>query len=130
MTDEISPAMQQYLEVILDLSIQKEEVGVAEIAQLMNITKSSVSQALDMLKQQSLISHPRYGKVFLTPKGREWAERIRHKHDVLTYFFAEVLKVDRATAEKDACKIEHIISWKTFQKLVDFIEACQTTESG
>ncbi len=123
MTEELTPAMQQYLEVIFDLTQKQGEAGVAAIAQQMNVTKSGVSQALDMLKQLSMISHPRYGKVFLTSKGRKTAQWIRQKHDVLTRFFVEILGVDADTAEEDACKIEHVISRITFNKLLEFLES-------
>jgi DtxR family transcriptional regulator, Mn-dependent transcriptional regulator len=122
MAEELSPAMQQYLETIYDLSHETSNPGVADIALAMNISKAGVSQALDMLKAMGLISHPRYGKVFLTSKGRSAAKNIRLKHDTLKFFFQNILGTDPAVAENDACKIEHIISNETFAKLLLFLK--------
>lgn len=52
----------------------------------------------------------------LTDVGREVAEQIYEKHR----FFTECLiaaGVDPKTAEADACRIEHVISDESFQKL-------------
>ncbi len=125
MSEEISPAMQMYLEVIYDLSQNNDRVGVAEIAAAMDISKPSVTQALEMLKKMMLIRHPRYGKVYLTEEGRQVAQRIRHKHDTLTHFIQHILGVNPETAEEDACKIEHVISRETFSKLLDFLKKYQ-----
>ncbi len=122
MSEDISAAMQMYLEVIYDLSQKGNEVGVAEIAAAMDISKSSVTQALEMLKKMLMIRHPRYGKVYLTDEGRQVAQRIRHKHDTLTHFFQHILQVSPEIAEDDACKIEHVISKETFSKLLDFLK--------
>jgi DtxR family transcriptional regulator, Mn-dependent transcriptional regulator len=121
MADELSPAMQQYLEIIYDLSQKAPDPGVADIALAMKVSKAGVSQALDMLKSLGLIAHPRYGKVFLTKKGKSTAKNIRLKHDTLRYFFSTILGVDPAIAEVDACKIEHVISSETFDKLLLFL---------
>ncbi len=125
MADELSPAMQQYLETIYDLSQEVSNPGVADIALAMNISKAGVSQALDMLKALGLIAHPRYGKVFLTRKGKSTAKKIRLKHDALKFFFHQILGVDSSIAEMDACKIEHIISSETFEKLLLFLNESQ-----
>ncbi|WP_302946599.1 metal-dependent transcriptional regulator [Ruthenibacterium lactatiformans] len=52
----------------------------------------------------------------LTDAGREVAEQIYEKHR----FFTEMLTnagVDPITAERDACRIEHVISESSFQRL-------------
>ena len=61
------------------------------------------------------------GYLHLTEDGREVAEKIYERHQ----FFTEQLVavgVDRETAERDACRIEHAISEETFQKLKASVE--------
>ena len=56
------------------------------------------------------------GFLHLTEEGREIAEKIYERHQ----FFTEQLiaaGVSEATAEQDACRIEHAISDESFQKL-------------
>jgi DtxR family Mn-dependent transcriptional regulator len=63
--------------------------------------------------------------VFLTRKGKSTAKKIRLKHDALKFFFHQILGVDSSIAEMDACKIEHIISSETFEKLLLFLNDSQ-----
>lgn len=54
-------------------------------------------------------------KIFLTEKGEKKALEIYERHEVISDFLTNVLKVDAETAEHDACRIEHVISDSTFQ---------------
>jgi DtxR family Mn-dependent transcriptional regulator len=116
--------MQDYLEVILDLSEAAAEEGirVTDIAARLNITKASVTQAIQALKESGLVTHERYGTVRLTRAGRQRALEVRHRHRTLRRFLVEVLGVDARTAEKDACLMEHAVSRQTMEKLVEFLE--------
>ncbi len=118
----ISASLQDYLEAILNLSRQAETVRVTDIAQELNLAKASVAQALALLKEQDLIRQERYGPVELTEKGRHYALVIESRHKILLGFLVEVLGVNRQTAEKDACLMEHAVSAETMDKLVDFLE--------
>ena len=48
-------------------------------------------------------------------EGLKKANAIYERHTVLTQFIHKILKVDLEIAEKDACRIEHIISDETFK---------------
>ena len=52
----------------------------------------------------------------LTDVGREVAEQIYEKHRFFTDRLIEA-GVDPETAERDACRIEHVISESSFQHL-------------
>ncbi|MBO7701140.1 MAG: metal-dependent transcriptional regulator, partial [Eubacteriaceae bacterium] len=54
------------------------------------------------------------GHIAFTEKGRNIAETIYERHRVLTDLLIS-LGVSEATAEADACKIEHDISPETFE---------------
>ena len=69
----VSAAMQNYLEVILNLSRQRETVRVTDIAKRLNLSKASVSQALDQLREQGFIYQNHYGPVELTAEGQKYA---------------------------------------------------------
>ena len=117
----LSAAMQDYLEEILNLSIQLGIVRVTDIAERLNLTKASVSQALNQLREQGLVMQERYGPVELTEKGLYYGRVVRRRHLVLRNFLTVVLKLDHETAEKDACEMEHAVSSETIERLVDFL---------
>ena len=75
--------------------------------------------------------HEKYGDVKLTPEGDGAAQDVIRRHRALSRFFADGLSIDRGTAEEDACKIEHVISPVTLEriiKFIEFIEACPLEE--
>ena len=61
------------------------------------------------------------GQVKLTKAGRAKAVAVYERHTLITDFFAQQLGVNPVTAEKDACKIEHVISEETFLRLRAFM---------
>lgn len=117
----MSASLQDYLEAILNLSRTSNTVRVTDIASKLNLAKASVTQALEMLKEKGLIIRNRYGPVKLTEKGRFYAEMVNYRHKVLVAFLHNVLGLDRPTAERDACLMEHAVSSKTMKYLVAFM---------
>lgn len=123
MPKKLSPSMQDYLETILDLSAEDEEVRITDIANRLNISKASTNQAIGGLVKRGMVTHRHYGPVALTEKGRSEAEKIRYRHDVLKKLLTDVMKVDPEVAERDACLMEHTISQETLTKMVSFMES-------
>ena len=117
----IQESGEMYLETILILSKEKNTVRAIDIVEHMGFSKPSVSRALAKLRGEKLIVTDRDGFIALTENGRQIAERIYTKHTMLTSFFIR-LGVDEETATADACKIEHVISDKTFDALLAHAE--------
>ena len=105
---------ENYLETILVLTKKNSSVRSIDIAEAMQFTKASVSRAMSILKRDNyIIMHPD-GSILLTKEGLKKATAVYDRHVTLTRFINEVLGVDVEIAEKDACRIEHIISPETF----------------
>lgn len=118
----VTSSLEDYLEVILNLSEGKKAVRVTDIADRLSIAKPSVIQALALLKDKGLIRQNRYGPVELTDEGYRYAEKVWHRHNVLYGFLTEVLGVTPHAAEEDACLMEHDLSSETFEKLIAFLK--------
>ena len=105
---------ENYLETILVLTKKNGSVRSIDIAEAMQFTKASVSRAMSILKRDNyIIMHPD-GSILLTKEGLKKATAVYDRHVTLTRFINEVLDVDVEIAEKDDCRIEHIISPETF----------------
>ena len=107
---------EDYLEAILILQEQKGMVRSVDVARHMDVSKPSVSHAVATLKDGGFLTMDEDYFLHLTDIGREVAEQIYEKHR----FFTERLiaaGVDPETAERDACRIEHVISDESFQCL-------------
>ena len=118
---EISSSMEDYLEAISIAYDGDKGARVTDIKILMNVKTPSVSGALKALKERGLITHEKYGLVRLTKEGQAIAREVKKKHSVISAFLRDIVGVRPATAEIDACKIEHILSKETFVKLMDFV---------
>jgi DtxR family Mn-dependent transcriptional regulator len=120
-------SMEDYLEAIAKLGEGRKVVKVKQLSQMLGVKMPSVSSALKKLSARELVEHEKYGHIKLTAEGNEVARDVICRHDALTRFFARALGIDRETAEEDACKIEHVISplsMERLSKFVEFIEAC------
>lgn len=105
---------ENYLETILVLTKRNGSVRSIDIAEEINFTKASVSRAMSILKRDNYIIMEPDGRILLTKDGHKKAAAVYDRHVTLTRFINEVLGVDEEIAEKDACRIEHIISPETF----------------
>lgn len=112
---------EDYLEVILVLRERLGMVRSIDIVNEMQFKKPSVSVAMKKLRENGYIETDADGYITLTPQGREVAERVYERHQVLCSVLT-TLGVDAETAASDACKIEHVISDQTFACLKAFLQ--------
>jgi len=122
-----SASMEDYLEAIANLGEGRKVVRVKQISQMLGVKMPSVTSALRKLSEQELVEHERYGHIKLTREGNKVARNVIRRHKALTRFFTQALGIDQETAEEDACRIEHVISSLSMERLakfVEFIEAC------
>ncbi len=124
----LSSNMEDYMEAIVVLSAKHRVVRVKDIAQSLNIKMPSVTAALNKLKEQQLVEYEKYGFVELTEKGKEIAERIYFRHKALMEFFTDILMLDDATADQEACKVEHALSPELFQKIYNLLKFIKSEE--
>lgn len=113
---------EDYLETILLLSKKRPVVRAVDIANELGYKKSSVSIAMKNLRERNHITVTEDGFIYLTDSGRQIAEMIYERHQVISSFLCS-LGVDQSTADEDACMMEHVISAESFQALKKHIES-------
>ncbi len=112
----MTPSKENYLKVLLELS-DGEEVRSSDVAEVLGITKASVSCMMKRLMEEGYVVKEKYGAVTLTEKGHREAVNVKRRYNLLKSFFVRILGVDTATAAEDACQIEHIISPESINKM-------------
>lgn len=112
---------EMYLESIYMLTKTKSSVRSIDIVEYMNYSKPSVSRAVKLLKNGGYIDVDEQGYITLTLLGKEVSEKIVERHTLITKFLI-TLGVDDKTSAEDACKIEHVISDKSFNAIKKFID--------
>jgi len=112
----MTPSKENYLKVLLELS-DGEEVRSSDVAEALGITKASVSCMMKRLMEEGYVVKEKYGAVTLTEKGHKEATKVKRRYNLLKSFLVRILGVDTATAAEDACRIEHIISPESLDKI-------------
>jgi len=130
---EQTASMEDYLEAVAMLRGKGKVVRVSQISRKLKVKMPSVTSALKKLSEQGLVEHEKYGHIKLTLEGNKVAGEVLRRHKALTRFLIEALGIDQETAEEDACKIEHVISPLSLErviKFIEFIEACPLGEAN
>ena len=117
----LSESMEDYLEAIFELDKNRRAVRVKDVAEKLAVTMPSVNGALKTLEAQGLIIHEKYDYIELTDTGMTQASKIASKHHVIYIFLKEFLGVDADTAEKEACRIEHVLCTDTIERLEKYL---------
>ena len=112
----IHKSAEDYLEAMLMLKEKRGYIRSIDVAEMLGVTKPSVSYATKRLRENGYISLDSAGMIQLMEPGLEIAERVYERHRLLTELFIG-LGVNPETAREDACRIEHDLSAETFDAI-------------
>lgn len=107
---------EDYLKAIMLLQQKNGTVRSVDVAKHLKVTKPSVSVAIRQLREGGFLTMGEDKLLRLTPSGREVAEHIQERHRIIKNGLVS-LGVDSEIAERDACRIEHVISPESFEKI-------------
>ena len=113
---KIKESAENYLETIYMLKAKKGNVRSIDIVNELEFTKPSVSIAMKNLREKNYITVTDAGYIYLTDSGKEIADMIFERHELLTSWLV-TLGVPEEIASEDACKVEHVISKETFDAI-------------
>lgn len=111
----VNESNENYLKAILILHRRFGEVRRVELARYLGFSKASITNRVALLTKEGYLESST-SDIILTPKGQETAERILAKNRYFTRLLISC-GVERETAEKEACSLEHVISDDSFMKL-------------
>lgn len=117
---KIQESAENYLEAILMIHNRQGNVRSIDIANELSFSKPSVSVAMKNLRTNGYIEMDTDGFITLLDKGREIAEKIYERHTLISNWLMH-MGVSPETAAEDACRIEHVISAETFEKLKEHV---------
>ncbi len=112
MLGDISPASQDYLKAIYDLSEQHGRASTSQIADRLEIKPASVTGMLQKMASDDppLVTYEKHQGVTLTPAGRTAALEIMRHHRLLELFLHEILGYSWDEVHEEAERLEHVIS--------------------
>ncbi len=109
-----SPEM--YLKAIYLIHQEKNYCRHVDISNKLDVSKSSVSVAISKLEKEEFLKINEDGMILLTAAGQERAKIVYEKFCFWTNFLQNV-GIDKETAQKEACKVEHVLSDDAFAQI-------------
>ncbi len=107
-----------YLWAIDELSKANNSVRATDVAKFLGVSRSAVSVALTHLKKQNLVLEKFPSRLLeLTHAGKKQLNKVDSNYSLLVKFFKNYLNLDKDTAEKQACLIEHLLLDEVSAKL-------------
>ncbi len=112
---------EMYLEAILLLRKSSSNVHSVDVMNELGFAKSSTSRGLHLLIKKGYITMDESGVIEFTEAGKKRAEGVYERHQVLT---AAIKKLggSEELAERDGCRIEHMVSDELLELLKKFVE--------
>jgi len=94
---------------------------VTDVAKSLGISRSSASITLKALKTKGYVDEDENKFLRLSQEGEKLSDSIKFRRLLLGKFFSDILQVSKEQAEIDACKMEHLLSIETGEKLLGFM---------
>ncbi len=116
--NELTHSAAHYLMAIDSLRTDRGYARVTDVAEMLEVSRGAASMAIAHLKRRDWVHEDDKKFLFLSPEGASIANLVERNFVILTKFFEEVLGVPKDVARADACKMEHLMSLETGQRLV------------
>ncbi|MBC7086831.1 MAG: metal-dependent transcriptional regulator [Methanomethylovorans sp.] len=112
---------EDYLKAIEKIIEKKGYAQVKDVSRELDLSSPSVTGMFKKLTKMGYINYEKYGGVTLTPEGERIAKKTIKKHSTIRDFLI-IIGLDEEIANHDACRIEHILTPQTFDRLTKFVE--------
>ncbi|MCW4398886.1 metal-dependent transcriptional regulator [Lentilactobacillus parabuchneri] len=117
----MTPMKEDYLKIIFELGGADKLISNKQIAISLNIAAGSVTEMVNKMVDEKLVTHEPYSGVQLTAKGKRYAEELVRKHRIWESFLVNTLHYDISDVHDEAELLEHVTSDKMIDHLDDFL---------
>jgi DtxR family Mn-dependent transcriptional regulator len=121
-TAELSASQEHYLRAIWEVRSSRGYARLTDVARELGVAPPTLSQGLKALEARGLVAHDDHRFLLLTPDGERIAREVHHRFAVARMFLEDVLGIPQAEADREACLIEHVVSARTTERLLDLIK--------
>ena len=128
--EQLSASLEDYLETIAHIITEKKVARAKEIAANLNVSRSSVTEALRSLSKKGLINYAPYEVITMTKRGEIVSADIILRHRALQVFFIKVLAIDPQIADEGACKVEHAAPREIIDRMINFVKFIEECPRG
>ena len=108
---------EDYLRGLYLLEEEKGQLKSIDLAHYLNVSKPSVSEMVQELNREGLISYKKYSKLKFTSKGKRIAKKLTSKHRLIELFLKNVLNINSKNVHQEAHRLEHAFSDESMEKI-------------
>lgn len=125
---EITAAMEDYLEMILRLTVRSENyVRIGKLADNLGVRPSSASKMTSHLKECGYVNYEKYGYITLTESGREYAAYLMKRHALLNRLLCLINGTESELKQVE--RTEHFFDRRTIENIERFLLAYQEKDA-
>ena len=118
----LTPSLEDYIEAIYNIIAEKQVARAKNIKSKLRVHGASVTGALQALAEKRLVNYEPYEVITLTQKGYKIAQIISRRHEILSVFFTNILRIGISEAEEVACGMEHSLTPTVTMRLAAFVD--------
>ena len=107
---QTSVSQEDYLKAIWEMLESEQTPISARLAEELGVTPPAITAALKRMTRDDLVRVERSGRIDLTRKGRQVAERMALRHQLAEMLLTDVIGLSWAKAHDEAERLEHAIS--------------------
>jgi len=111
----LTPAMEDYLEMIYRNIQDEGYMRINALAELLNVRPSSATKMVQKLTQLAFLNYKKYGIIFLTERGKKYGKFLLDRHNIIEKFLKSIGIIDDLLIETEL--IEHNISANTLKNI-------------
>jgi len=130
MSQEVSPTSEEYLEAIYKLNKKTGSAKTSNLADQLQVSLGTITNTIENLEKQGLITHEPYKGVKLTEKGRKVALNVIRRHRLSERLLTDILHVDWSKVHNAACKLEHDLTRDVIEPLEKILGHPKTCPHG
>ena len=127
-TRQLSPVLENYLEIIFYQEIHEGAARASSIAEAAGVSRSTVTSTLKTLKEMGYVDYEPYSLIHLTEAGMHIGRDVAHRHIVIQEFLQHVLQLEAALSSNVACELEHVLPPEVIRRLGQFVLYMQSRE--
>ena len=128
--EEVTAAIEEYLECIYKLQEKSGVARTSDMVKSLNVAPGTVTNTVEWLEKQDMVTHKPYKGVKLTQKGRKIALQVIRKHRLSERLLVDILHMRRDKAHDAACKLEHSITDDMIKSLEEALKHPKTCPHG
>jgi len=108
--EEVTAVTEEYLEGIYRLQQRSGVAKTSEMVKVLQVVPGTVTNTVERLEREGLVTHEPYKGVKLTEEGRKIALDVIRRHRLSERLLTDILNVGWDEAHKAACRLEHGIT--------------------